>query len=493
VSETTKKIFRESAVSVLARGHGQSLELYWVKRSDAVTVQPGFHSFLGGKVDPEDAELPIAGDANDVTRAAAACAIRETLEEAGVLIGTTDPVAPETVREARERLLAGGGHFPAMARELGLRFSMEHLVFAGRWKTPPFSTVRFDTLYFLGRVPEGQRPEVHAAELAEGEWIRPAAALERWERGEVTFVAPILWTLRAAAAGEGDLAARLAQGPELHAHPVRRIEMKWGVVLHPMKTRPLPPADHTNAYLIGEREMILVDPGSGEPADLDELFTLADLLGTEGRTVRWILATHHHPDHVGGIAACRERFGAEVVGHPRLAEFMTLDRALADNEVLSLAPGAHDWRLRVLHTPGHTRDSVSLLHERTRSLFCGDLIPGGSGTVIIDPPDGDMGAYLKSLERLLQEPVETLFPAHGSPQGAAHRRVRALIAHRRGREEKVLAALSSEPRAAEDLVPVAYADTPRDLWSYAARSLLAHLIKLESEGRAVRVGDRWRA
>ena len=75
----------------------------------------------------------------------------------------------------------------------------------------------------------------------------------------------------------------------------------------------------------------------------------------------------------------------------------------------------------MLHTPGHARGHLSFLHERTRSLFCGDHIPGGTGTVIIDPPDGDMVPYLASLERLLAEPVETLFPAHGSPQGAAPR------------------------------------------------------------------------
>jgi glyoxylase-like metal-dependent hydrolase (beta-lactamase superfamily II) len=322
--------------------------------------------------------------------------------------------------------------------------------------------------------------------------VRPADALARWERGEVTFVAPILWTLRAASEGEGNLVARLAEGPARHADPVRRIEMKWGVVLHPMKTRPLPPADHTNAYFLGERETVLIDPGSGEAAELAQLFTLAGLLATEGREVRWILATHHHPDHIGGVEACRRHFGARVAGHPRLVDVIRLDRVLEDREEWVLERGLHDWRLRVLHTPGHTRDSLSLLHERTRSLFCGDLIPGGVGTVIIDPPDGDMIDYLSSLKRLLGEPVETLFPAHGSPQGAASRRVQGLIAHRLEREAKVLNALGSTARPIAALVESAYAETPPELWKHAERSLLAHLLKLETEGRAVRDGERWR-
>jgi glyoxylase-like metal-dependent hydrolase (beta-lactamase superfamily II) len=112
--------------------------------------------------------------------------------------------------------------------------------------------------------------------------------------------------------------------------------------------------------------------------------------------------------------------------------------------------------------------------------------------VIVDPPDGDMGAYVASLERLLREPVETLFPGHGSPQGGAMRRIRWLIAHRLEREAKVLAALTDDAVPLGALVERAYADTPRELWRYAERSLLAHLLKLEAEGRATRDGERWR-
>jgi len=104
-----------------------------------------------------------------------------------------------------------------------------------------------------------------------------------------------------------------------------------------------------------------------------------------------------------------------------------------------------------------------------------------------------MTAYLESLERLKREDVETLWPGHGSPQGGAVRRIDGLIAHRREREVKVLVALERTPRPLEELVPRVYADTSRELWPYAERSLLAHLIKLETEGRARREGERWAA
>lgn len=487
-----KPKFRDAAVVVLVRGHGRELETFWVRRSDAVPVQPGFHAFIGGKVDAGDAELPLPGVADDFDRAARACAIREALEEAGVLVGVEGAADPAAMREARARLLAGGASFAAIAREHGWRFDPAALEFAGRWQTPVFAPVRFDTLYYLARVPEGQEPSIEEGELSHGEWVKPAEALARWERGGATFVAPILWALRALAQGEERLAERLAEGPEVTGRPARRIEMQFGVVLHPMRTRPLPPARHTNAYFVGAREVALVDPGSGEESELESLFALAGVLEAEGRRVTLVIVTHHHPDHRGGVEACRARFGARVAGHTALSPHVRLDVALGDGDVVQLAPGDPAWDLHVLSTPGHTRDSICLWRPASRALFCGDLVPGGPGSVIIDPPDGDMGQYLSSLERLAALRPETLFPAHGSPQGAAVRRIRKLIEHRRGREARVLAALGPEPCPLADLLTEAYDDTPRELWGLAERSLLAHLLLLEREGRAARAGDRWR-
>ena len=472
MSAPAAPVFRDSAVIVLVRGHGADLETFWVRRSDEVAVMPGFHAFPGGSVDAQDQALEFVDQAPDAVLRA--CALREAFEETGVLAGLADVVSPAPLEEARRRLLAGEVTFPELAREHGWRFRADALAHAGRWQTPPFATRRFDATYFLVRVPEGQEPSIRRGELAMGEWIRPAAALERYRRGEAAFAAPILWTLRALAEGEEGLAERLARGPGAARQPVQRIELTWGMVLHPMKTRPLPPATHTNTYLVGESEMALID-----------------LLGAEGRKLKVIAATHDHADHVGGIEAARERYRVPVAAHVQTAARVRVDRVLADGDTVDLAPGVGAWSLRVLHTPGHARGHLCFLHPRTRSLFCGDHIPGGTGTVIIDPPEGNMAAYVRSLGRLLEEPVETLFPGHGSPQGAAKRRIEWLISHRRKREALVLAALAEEPEPLAALVQRAYRDTPPDLWEYAERSLLAHLEKLEAEGRAAREGERW--
>lgn len=489
---TRRRKFRDAAAVVLVRGHGAELEVFWAKRSDAVAFMPGFHAFIGGTVMAEDAEVPMDGVPEGPERLLRVCAVREAFEEAGVLIGLEEPALPGVLSEARGELLAGEARFEDLARDHGWRFRGDALPFAGRWMTPPFSAARFDTMFYLARLPEGQEASVRVGELAHGEWIRPAEAIARWKSGDVSFAAPTLHTLEELMEGEERLAERLSSAPERSLIPVRRIELKWGIVLHPMKTSPLPPSTHTNCYLVGTSEMAMIDPASDDPEDLEALFTLIGRLEADGRKLKMILVTHDHPDHVGGLKKIRKHFGVPVAAHPLAAAHVHADVEIDDGAVIELGP-AGEWNLRAIHTPGHARGHLCFVHERTRSLFTGDHVIGGKGTVIVDPPEGDMAAYVQALERLATEPVETIFPGHGSPQGAALRRIRALIKHRREREQRVIAALDEDPRPLSELVERAYADTPPELWRYAERSLLAHLLDLEGRGAAVREGERWRA
>ena len=484
------KPHRPSAAVILVRGTGEHIQVFWVQRSALVSYMPEFRAFIGGTVDPGDADIPVQG-AFGPDAIERACAFREAFEEAGVLIGVDNPGTPAVLAEARHRLLKGEVTFAELAQQHGWTFQRDALLPAGRWSTPAFSPRRFETQFYVARVPEGQDPQVHEGELASGEWIRPTYALRRWQLGYEAFAAPILYTLVGLAHGDEGI-ARLEEAPEAADAGPRRIEIMWGFVLHAMKTKPLPPAQHTNAYLVGEPERALIDPGSGDPAELEQLFALIDGLQQDRRKLKLVLLTHAHPDHTGGVEAIRQRYNVRVGAHAEIAKLVSVDFTVADGDWIPLVPGVGDWSLQAIHTPGHARGHLCFFHPRTGALISGDHVTA-TGTVIIDPPEGDMADYVASLERLLSLNVKVLFPAHGSPQGAAKKRIQGLIDHRRIRENKVLAALSDRPATLESIVEAAYDDTPRELWPYAERSLLAHLEKLEKEGKALRESDLWRA
>ena len=244
----------------------------------------------------------------------------------------------------------------------------------------------------------------------------------------------------------------------------------------------------TNSYFVGEAEQwALIDPGPADPAHLGALQSAAP------GPIRHILVTHTHPDHSPGAAVLRRLTGAQLLGrvskHPRGQDSTFVpDRELSDGDTLQLGPHT---TLRVYHTPGHASNHLCYLLESERLLFTGDHIIQGS-TVVIDPPDGDMSAYLTSLRRLLTEDLAALAPGHGTIIPHPHEALCALIAHRLSRELRVYGTLSTqEPAALDTLLERAYEDVPQMLHALAARSLLAHLLKLEADGRARRRGDRW--
>ncbi len=207
-----------------------------------------------------------------------------------------------------------------------------------------------------------------------------------------------------------------------------------------------------------------------------------------------MLATHTHPDHSPGAAAIARATGAAVWGlrappHPGQDHGFAPDHEPADGEQLVLGPAT---TLRAIHTPGHASNHVCWLLQQERLLFTGDHVMQGS-TVVINPPDGDMGAYLRSLQALLALELDWFAPGHGWLVAQPHVLVRALVAHRRAREAKVVEALAAlGPCAVEALVPGVYDDVPADRFPIAARSLLAHLLALRDEGAAGESHGVWR-
>lgn len=260
-----------------------------------------------------------------------------------------------------------------------------------------------------------------------------------------------------------------------------------GVRMIALETPTLPPATQTNAYVLGERDALLVEPASPHRSEQRRLI---EALADAGSRIRAIVVTHHHADHVGAVEAVRTALEVPVWAHPETAARLPfpVDRHLGEGDVVETDGGS--WR--VLHTPGHAPGHVCL-SSPDGVVVAGDMV-AGVGTVVIDPnDDGDMAAYLESLGRL-RGLARLLLPAHGPLIEDAAERLDGYIAHRRARETRVLGAVRDVGTGElSAILARAYDDTPRALWPLALRSLEAHLRKLEKEGLVERLGSFWRA
>lgn len=242
----------------------------------------------------------------------------------------------------------------------------------------------------------------------------------------------------------------------------------------------------TNTYLVGENEIAVLDPGPAIAAHTD------NILSKSKGYVRWILVTHTHPDHSPGVAALAEKTGAEVLGiaapdGQHQDKTFVPDRELQHGDVFETA----EFRLEVVHTPGHASNHLCYRHTELNWLFTGDHIIDGS-TVVIDPPDGDMKQYIDSLRRCKDLACAALAPGHGELIEDPVRSIDWIIDHRLQREAKVLAAIEAHPGlTTHELVPHVYEDVNARLYGWAERSLLAHALKLEVEGAAVENHGRW--
>lgn len=478
---------RVATVVILWRPGPRGRELLWVKRG-AVSFAGGFYAFPGGRLDEEDRDVPVPGV--DRERAAlTACAAREIFEETGVLLAVGAPLSRDERARARRALLDGALSFGAFLAGSGLALDAALLEPAGRWITPVHYPVRYDARAFLARLPEGEEAEVWPGELESGEWISAVDAISRWERGDVLLHPPNLWGAQCLARVEPPACLDLLRAPPaMQGFVTRRVEFQRGLFLAALRTPTLPPATHTNSWLVqlDGGGLAVVDPGSPYPEEQAQLEAVLADLAAEGLAPREIWLTHAHCDHVGGIAALRARHPLVLRAHrdaaARLPSGAGPVALVEDGEVL-------DGRFRALHTPGHALGHVAFLDERTGALLAGDMISTLS-TIVIDPPEGDMAAYLRSLARLRDLGPRTLFPAHGSPTQAAVEKLDEYLAHRRERELLVLEALSGGG-SLEEVTERAYRDTPCFLHPLAARSCLAILEKLAGEGLARLDGGGW--
>jgi ribonuclease/clavin/mitogillin len=279
--------------------------------------------------------------------------------------------------------------------------------------------------------------------------------------------------------------ARSASPAAEDTAPTTISQVAPGIRVLALRTPTLPPAAHTNVYLVGPDSgpWAVVDPGSPYP---DQQAALDAAIETAGVRLGVVLLTHHHGDHVGGAAALAARWGVPIAAHINTARRLPklgISQTLEHGETVA--------GLECVFTPGHADGHLCFAQDNF--TIAGDMV-AGLGTILIDPSEGDMAQYLRSLEKLLARPQGVLLPAHGPAIPDGHAKLREYIAHRMMREGKVAAALGESDALVSELVARAYADTPRVLWPLAERSLVSHLVKLSTDGRAREVSPgRWSA
>ena len=498
-SSKSSAIPKDAAAIILLRHQSDpvSPEVFLVKRSEKLAFLGGFYAFPGGQFDANDAQAPVENCGDAATGVAISCAAREAFEETGVLLARGGEALTTGQRASLlDDLQSGRMSWPDLLRHYNLHLDANDFTFVGRWVTPPFSARRFDTWFFLVTCPPRQQPHVVEGELEAGEWISAKAAYERWQRSEMLAVPPTLHALRTLAAGlTEDLVARFLSVPHAHSEPVRRIEFRPNFICFPVRTPTKPPATHTNCYLIyTSKSVLVIDPGSPYEDEQQQLAAAVDALVAEGRSVAMILLTHLHPDHIGGVTALRAHLGNDVgvAAHKLTAgglpEGIHADVLLEDDEIIELE-GDPRLVLRVMHTPGHARGHLCLYESATGTLISGDNIVG-LGSVLIDPPEGNMRDYLHSLERMRALPnLSVIFGGHGPAVANAYAKIDEYISHRLDREQKILQAIRDGATTPKEIVARVYTDVHPKALPMAERAVLAHLEKLETDASVTRTPE----
>jgi glyoxylase-like metal-dependent hydrolase (beta-lactamase superfamily II)/8-oxo-dGTP pyrophosphatase MutT (NUDIX family) len=522
---------RPAATVLLLRDTPAGIEVLMTRRSATASFAPGAYVFPGGGIDAADAQAHALAarrpTQQDTRLTQAVAAIRESFEELGVVLARHRdgrPVGPADIA-ALDR------HQPFLpqVRERGLLLAADEVFVLAHWITDRDLPRRFDVPFLVARMPAGQEPVADEAEQFEPVWVRPADALARHEAGQFFMIFPTIRTLerlRAFASVDAVLAACASEQPLWTSCPraglVGGAEQRYmehempygelalvcpdGQMLHHLDWRcdqPVPLLKNltrltapnpgvmtgpgTNSYLVGDPATgyIAIDPGPHDDEHLQRLWRSA------GGDIRMIVCTHSHPDHSPGARPLQALCAGKppILGLPsattaRPASEFLPDRVLADGEQLALEGGGLTHTLKVLHTPGHAANHLCLVLLEDGLLFSGDHILNGS-TTVVDPPDGDMSAYLDSLDRLSaacdEHGIEFILPAHGHVLGFAKLAIAHLKSHRLQREAKIVAAMRARPHGTlEDWVALAYDDVPPRMWPVAKRSLLAHVQRIES-------------
>ena len=475
-------------------------EVLWARRNPELRFLGGFHGFTGGKVEPDDTSCDVRNEPDAEKRSLIACAVRETFEEVGVLlVRNGEKLTKGQRRSLHDDLVSGREQFSAILDHWDLWIDAEDLTYTGEWTTPDFSPIRFRTHFFAAVCPDKQTPYQAITELVDIEFTAPGDALGRWSSAGVLIAPPVLFAVEELERHSGSeirlevAASALRKRSARFDGMVHQMEMNSRLILLPLRTKTLPPATHTNCFIVGKNRFVVIDAASPDPSEHEKLFSVVDPMVEGGAVCEAILVSHLHPDHFGGESALKEhlfeKFGIDVpvTGHRLTAE--ALDGKVRFDEILDSdhsytlqdADGT-EFALDVLHTPGHARGHLCFYDRGYGFLLSMDNVLG-AGSVLIAPPEGNMTDYLASLERMRDLPgLNFLCGSHGQAVSDARGKIGEYIAHRLEREREVAEAMNGGASTAEEVARAVYKDLDPALFPLAVRSAEAHIERLNELG-----------
>ncbi len=497
-----------SAVILLNQDESKVL---WAQRNPKLSFLGGFHAFPGGKTDEPDREIAVKNCADADFAKFIVGAVRELFEEVGVLLVRNGEKLTKGQRASlHDDLISGRSSFPEILTAWNLSIDAEDFLYTGFWTTPKSSPVRFKTRFFIAKCPAKQTPYAAITEMLTPEFITPKEALARWTNSEVLIAPPVLISLQQLEEYFPQSRQEAKETDQQISAPLRLcgekilkksqkcdgninyIELNPRVICFPLRTATLPPATHTNCFIVGRREFVVIDAASKDESELVNLFELVDSFVEKGFVCKEIIVSHLHPDHFGGEILLqkhfREKFGLviPVSAHRITAESLSgkvdFQKFIEDDEIIKLKDNAGaSFEITALHTPGHARGHLCF-YDRARGFLLSSDNVVGAGTVLIAPPEGDLSDYLASLERMKNLPnLRHLCGSHGAAIFDARGKIEEYIAHRLEREKQVLEAVRGGAQTAEEIAAIIYQNLSPNIFPLAVKSVEAHLAKIEKD------------
>lgn len=486
---------RPTTTMTLTRKSRNGIEVLLGLRADTMPAFPGFWAFPGGGLSRVDSQSVDELEQLQGEHAKAIAAMsREMVEELGYAWNGNKMVAVDD--DSRNAVIKDKTNWLPLVREGKIPCSMDGIKVISRRITPPFAPVSFDNVFL--HLHAGDKEDLveinleEQTEFVDAMWDTPENIFNKWKNHEIKVAPPVvslLHTFIKMISKYGNDIDSISEELSFTKPGKRAIWFAYGVEVIPVQTATLPPATHTNCYLVGEpnSDFIIVDPAIKLREDMEKLANAVDRHGGE---LQAILFTHGHSDHLADWDLLREAFDVPIWSSSETKESIESSKKVSVSMVVEdgddIELGQVTWK--ALKTPGHDAGHICLLSDA--GLIAGDMV-AGIGTILIPSDTGNMEVYIEQLERLKNMNPNLVFPSHGPIIPLPQKKFNFYIKHRKARNEKIINAIRNGAEKIDVISKIAYEDSPNAHPGLALDQTRSHLLSLERQGIVSQDSNSW--